>query len=105
MKHISLFSLFSYFAAVKPCALTYGSKAEGQPTRCGHTLARCPLPGLASACRPSNPANSTKSGFLPADEEGKQGMRECAPLAHDRNALCSLTLYADKRMLLERSKP
>lgn len=60
MKYISLFSLFSYFAAVKPCALTYVSKTEGQPTRCGHTLARYPLPGLASACRPSNPAKAER---------------------------------------------
>lgn len=26
-----------------------------QPTRCGHTLTRCPLPGLAGAFRPSTP--------------------------------------------------
>ena len=28
---------------------------ESQPTRCGHTLARCPLPGLARGVAPSNP--------------------------------------------------
>lgn len=28
---------------------------QGQPTRCGHTLTRCPLPGLAGAYRPSTP--------------------------------------------------
>ena len=28
---------------------------ESQPTRCGHTLARCPLPGLARGAAPSNP--------------------------------------------------
>ncbi len=60
MRLFSLLSLFSYFAAVEQCALAYGVNGEGQPTRCGHTLTRCPLPGLASACRPSNPAKAER---------------------------------------------
>lgn len=56
----SLLSLFSYFASVEQCALTYGVTGKGQPTRCGHTLTQCPLPGLASACRPSNPAKTER---------------------------------------------
>lgn len=50
-----LFSLFSYFAAVERCVPTYGVKGEGQPIRCGHTLTRCPLPGLAGGFAPSTP--------------------------------------------------
>lgn len=103
MRLFSLLSVFSYFAAVERCVLTYGVKGEGQPTRCGHTLTRCPLPGLASGFAPSTPC--PKSGFLFADKEGKQGMRACASLAHDRNALRCLTLYAGKMALLERPKP
>ena len=60
MRLFSLLSLFSYFADVERCLPTYGVKGEGQPTRCGHTLTRCPLPGLASACRPSNPAKAER---------------------------------------------
>lgn len=60
MRLFSLLSLFSYFAAVEQYALTYGVNGEGQPTRCGHTLTRCPLPGLARACRPSNPAKAER---------------------------------------------
>ena len=60
MKLFSLLSLFSYFAAIELRVPTYGVKGEGQPTRCGHTLTRCPLPGLASACRPSNPAKAER---------------------------------------------
>ncbi len=56
MRLFSLLSLFSYFAAVKQCALAYGVKGEGQPTRCAHRV----LPGLASACRPSNPAKAER---------------------------------------------
>ena len=60
MRLFSLLSLFSYFAAVERCVPTYGVKGEGQPTRCGHTLTRCPLPGLArgsttTGSPPSNP--------------------------------------------------
>ena len=55
MRLFSLLSLFSYFAAVERCVLTYGVKGEGQPTRCGHTLTRCPLPGLAGGFAPSTP--------------------------------------------------
>lgn len=60
MRLFSLLSLFSYFAAVVRSVPTYVVKGEGQPTRCGHTLTRCPLPGLASACRPSNPAKTER---------------------------------------------
>ena len=35
------------------------AKWHSQPTRCGHTLTRCPLPGLASGCAPSTPAPRT----------------------------------------------
>ncbi len=55
MRLFSLLSLFSYFAAVERCVPTYGVKGEGQPTRCGHTLTRCPLPGLAGGFAPSTP--------------------------------------------------
>lgn len=61
MKFFSLLSLFSYFAAAELCGPTYGVNGEGQPTRCGHTLTRCPLPGLARACRPSNPAKTERA--------------------------------------------
>lgn len=53
MRLFSLLSLFSYFAAVESCVPTYGVKGEGQPTRCGHTLTRCPLPGLARGSTPA----------------------------------------------------
>ena len=60
MNLFSLISLFSYFACfakgyplpVKAAYLKYGGRPQSQPTRCGHTLPRCPLPGLAGACRP-----------------------------------------------------
>lgn len=55
MRLFSLLSLFSYFAAVEHCALAYGVNGEGQPTRCGHTLTRCPLSGLAGGFAPSTP--------------------------------------------------
>ena len=38
-----------------PRAPVNGVIPESQPTRCGHTLARCPLPGLARGVAPSNP--------------------------------------------------
>ena len=60
MRLFSLLSLFSYFAAVERCVPTYGVKGEGQPTRCGHTLTRCPLPGLASGFAPSTPIKSER---------------------------------------------
>ena len=60
MRIFSLLSLFSYFAAVELCALTYGVKSEGQPTRCGHTLTRCPLPGLAGGFAPSTPIKTQR---------------------------------------------
>ena len=62
MRLFSLLSLFSYFAAVERCVPTYGVKGEGQPTRCGHTLTRCPLPGLASGCAPSTPSKAERQG-------------------------------------------
>ena len=63
MNLFSLISLFSYFAffakgyplPVKAAYLKYGGRPQSQPSRCGHTLTRCPLPGLAGACRPSTP--------------------------------------------------
>ena len=66
MNLFSLISLFSYFAffamgyplPVKAAYLKYGGRPQSQPTRCGHTLTRCPLPGLAGACRPSTPHKS-----------------------------------------------
>ena len=60
MRLFSLLSLFSYFAAVERCVLTYGVKGEGQPTRCGHTLTRSPLPGLASGSAPSTPIKAQR---------------------------------------------
>ena len=60
MRRFSLLSLFSYFAAVERCVPTYGVKGEGQPTRCGHTLTRCPLPGLASGSAPSTPIKTQR---------------------------------------------
>ena len=60
MRLFSLLSLFSYFAAVERCVPTYGVKGEGQPTRCGHTLTRCPMPGLASGFAPSTPIKSQR---------------------------------------------
>ena len=68
MNLFSLISLFSYFAffakgyplPVKAAYLKYGGRPQSQPTRCGHTLARCPLPGLAGACRPSTPHKSQR---------------------------------------------
>ena len=63
MNLFSLISLFSYFAffakgyplPVKAAYLKYGGRPQSQPTRCGHTLTRCPLPGLAGGGRPTNP--------------------------------------------------
>ncbi len=60
MRLFSLLSLFSYFAGVERCVPTYGVKGEGQPTRCGHTLTRCPLPGLASGFAPSTPIKTQR---------------------------------------------
>lgn len=68
MNLFSLISLFSYFAffakgyplPVKAAYLKYGGRPQSQPTRCGHTLARYPLPGLAGACRPSTPHKSQR---------------------------------------------
>ena len=60
MRRFSLLSLFSYFAVVEHCVLTYGVKGESQPTRCGHTLTRCPLPGLASGSAPSTPIKTQR---------------------------------------------
>lgn len=56
----SLLSLFSYFVSVEQCVLTYGVTGKGQPTRCGHTLTRCPLPGLASGSAPSTPIKAQR---------------------------------------------
>lgn len=62
MNLFSLISLFSYFAFFAMLCLSNerrysrnGGRQQSQPTRCGHTLTRCPLPGLAGACRPSTP--------------------------------------------------
>ena len=60
MRLFSLLSFFSYFAAVESCVPTYGVKGEGQPTRCGHTLTRCPLPGLAGGFAPSTPIKAQR---------------------------------------------
>ena len=56
MNLFSLIALFSYFAffakgyplPVKAAYLKYGGRPQSQSTRCGHTLTRCPLPGLAT---------------------------------------------------------
>ena len=70
MNLFSLISLFSYFAffakgyplPVKAAYLKYGGRPQSQPTRCGHTLTRCPLPGLAGGVPPLDPAQKPKAG-------------------------------------------
>ena len=62
---ISLFSSCACFAKgyplpVKAAYLKYGGRPQSQPTRCEHTLTRCPLPGLAGGCRPSTPHKSQR---------------------------------------------
>ena len=57
---IRFFRLFRSLFAQHDIIRLSVAKGEGQPTRCGHTLTRCPLPGLASACRPSNPAKAER---------------------------------------------
>ena len=59
-----LSSLFSQFAAIQKLA-PYAADipvaiSNSQPTRCGHTLTRCPLPGLASGFAPSTPIKSQR---------------------------------------------
>ena len=58
---IRFFRLFRSLFAQHDIIRLSGAKGEGQPTRCGHTLTRCPLPGLASSCRPSNPAKAERA--------------------------------------------
>ena len=60
MNLISQFSLFSPAVCCSGEPALLGGMAQSQPTRCGHALTRCPLPGLARACRPSNPARDKK---------------------------------------------
>ena len=63
---IPLFSLFPQYAskarnrlhAVHPTV----AKGHSQPTRCGHTLTRCPLPGLATGIAPSTPSKAERPG-------------------------------------------
>lgn len=65
MRLFALFSLFSLFSPTcgrLGIAARIDAKGPGQPTRSGHTLTRCPLPGLARACRPSNLAKGRKPG-------------------------------------------
>lgn len=63
MNLISLSSLISLFSP-EVCRLgesaRIGGMSQSQPTRCGHALTRCPLPGLARACRPSNLARDKR---------------------------------------------
>ena len=64
---VSVISLYSFISFVHILRNAMGlvllapvAKRQSQPTRCGHTLTRCPLPGLARACRPSNPAKAER---------------------------------------------
>ncbi len=57
---IRFFRLFRSLLAERSIIRRSVAKGEGQPTRCGHTLTRCPLPGLASGCAPSNPAKTER---------------------------------------------
>lgn len=103
MRLFSLLSLFSYFAAVVRCVPTYGVKGEGQPTRCGHTLTRCPLPGLAGGRAPLDPL--PKSGLLPAYIVRRRGaFRSCAKEAHSLMPPLP-SLSANKNPLLENQRP
>ena len=53
---IRFFRLFRSLFAERGTIRLSGVKGEGQPTRCTHRV----LPGLASACRPSNPAKAER---------------------------------------------
>ena len=52
---IRFFRLFRSLFAQHDIIRLSVAKGEGQPTRCGHTLTRCPLPGLAGGFAPSTP--------------------------------------------------
>ena len=57
---IRFFRLFRRRLAQHDIIRLSGAKGEGQPTRCGHTLTRCPLPGLASGSAPSTPIKTQR---------------------------------------------
>lgn len=55
-----LLSLFSLVRNSHSLPVRSDAKGHGQPTVCGYTLTRHPQTGLASACRPSNPAKDKR---------------------------------------------
>ena len=57
---IRFFRLFRRLFALHGVIRLSVVKGEGQPTRCGHTLTRCPLPGLASGYAPSTPIKAQR---------------------------------------------
>ena len=57
---IRFFRLFRSLLAERSIIRRSVAKGEGQPTRCGHTLTRCPLPGLASGSAPSTPIKTQR---------------------------------------------
>ncbi len=62
----SLLSLFTQFASRRSkgqhSVRVSAPISNSQPTRCGHTLTRCPLPGLASGFAPSTPSKAERQG-------------------------------------------
>ena len=66
---VSVISLYSFISFLRILCiimvlvpLPTVIKRQSQPTRCGHTLTRCPLPGLASGCAPSTPSKAERQG-------------------------------------------
>ena len=106
-----LFRIIRFFRLFRSLLAQHGiirlsvAKGEGQPTRCGHTLTRCPLPGLAGGRAPLDPL--TKSGLLSAYSVRRRGaFRSCAKEAHSLMPHLP-SLSANKNPLLEsqRQKP
>ena len=104
MNLFSLISLFSYFAffakgyplPVKAAYLKYGGRPQSQPTRCGHTLTRCPLPGLAGACRPSTPHKSQRQERTCVQRQGAAHGSSCASPRRRKKPLLPRLLCRDR---------
>lgn len=71
-----LFRIIRFFPAYSRSLLAERSiirrsvaKGEGQPTRCGHTLTRCPLPGLGEWLRPFEPCKDRKAKAMKPERD------------------------------------
>ena len=99
MNLFSLISLFSYFAffakghplPVKAAYLKYGGRPQSQPTRCGHTLTRCPCRGWGgrAAPRPRTKAKGRK-GY----EHSGKAQRMAQAARHTENEKEAITAKA-----------